>query len=122
MVVHKEGEQMMIIHPFIIKEDGTINHTRGDTAQFSLNAALNGLELDSFTATFSVKQYPDDTAYLYQVQFDKNTPCIIGHDLTINIPYGSYWWDVQVIYTRNGATQYATVGAYPYILKPDITH
>jgi hypothetical protein len=112
----------MIIHPFIIDKNGNINHTRGDTAQFSLQVKHDGLDIPTFNATFSVKQYPDDTAYLYQVFFDNNTPCIIGHDLTLNIPYGQYWWDVQVTYQRNGVLQYKTIGAFPYYLNPDITN
>lgn len=117
----KGGEKMRIVHCFFIDENGTITHTRGDTATFSLNALLDGMPINNFTATFSVKQYPDDTDYLYQVQFNQSTACNITHNLTQGIPYGTYWWDIQVVYTQDGATQYKTIGAYPYVLKPDVT-
>jgi hypothetical protein len=98
-----------------------LEHTRGDTATFSLDALLDGVSIGNYNATFSVKQYPDDTSYLYQVQFNQSTPCNITHNLTADIPYGNYWWDIQLVYTQNGTTQYKTIGAYPYILKPDVT-
>jgi predicted secreted hydrolase len=114
---------MMIIYPFSIADNGVLTHTRGDTAQFKLNVQVDGVPLTSYNATFSVKQYPDDTSYLYQVTFNQSTPCIITHDLTAGLPYGTYWWDVQIVYfdSQEQSTQYKTVGAYPYILKPDVT-
>lgn len=113
----------MIIYPFTIADDGTLTHIRGDTSQFELKVEVHGVPLTSYTATFSVKQYPDDDSYLYQVQFDQSTPCYITHNLTAGLPYGTYWWDVQIVYfdTLEQSTQYKTVGAFPYILKPDVT-
>ena len=111
----------MKIYPFRIADNGTLTHTRGDTSQFELNVKLDDVPLLEYDAVFSVKQHPDDTAYLYQVHFDESTPCIISHELTANVPYGNYWWDVQVTYTKDGATQYKTIGAFPYILRPDVT-
>ena len=111
----------MKIYPFRIADNGTLTHTRGDTSQFELNVKLDDVPLLEYDAVFSVKQHPDDNAYLYQVHFDESTPCIISHDLTANVPYGNYWWDVQVTYTKDGATQYKTIGAFPYILRPDVT-
>lgn len=113
----------MIIYPFSIADDGTLTHTRGDTSEFILKVEIDGEVLTAFNATFSVKKYPDDDSYLYQVQFDQNTPCHITHNLTAGLPYGTYWWDVQITYfdTTTQSTQYKTIGAYPYILKPDVT-
>ena len=111
----------MKIYPFRIADNGVLTHTRGDTSQFELNLKLDSGPLLEYDAVFSVKQDPDDTAYLYQVHFDESTPCIISHDLTANMPFGNYWWDVQVTYVKDGTTQYKTIGAFPYILKPDIT-
>lgn len=113
----------MNIYPFVIADDGTLTHTRGDTSQFELKVEVNGRPLTSYTATFSVKEYPDDDSYLYQVVFNQSTPCYITHDLTAGLPYGTYWWDVQIVYfdVLEQNTQYKTIGAFPYILKPDVT-
>lgn len=111
----------MIIKPFFIAPDGTLTHTRGDTAELSLTVYVDGLKRETFSATLSVKQYPDDDAYLYQVHFDQDTPCVITHDMTKNIPYGTYWYDVQVMYWKGTSREYKTIGAFPYILKPDVT-
>lgn len=111
----------MIIYPFKIAENGILTHTRGDTAQFELQVQENGVDVPSWTAKFSVKHYPDDTDYVYQVSFDQSTPCVILNSYTQNIPFGTYWYDVQIIYESNGMTQYRTIGAYPYILRPDVT-
>ena len=105
----------------MIQEDGTIVHIRGDTALFSFKADLDGMPITQYSATFSVKQYPDDTTYLYQKTFNQDTPCTISHNDTINLTYGTYWWDIQVIFTSEQGQEYKTIGAYPYVLKPDIT-
>jgi hypothetical protein len=55
-----------IVKSFVIQEDGTIVHIRGDTAMFSMKADLDGMPVDSYSAVLSVKQYPDDTDYLLQ--------------------------------------------------------
>jgi hypothetical protein len=110
-----------IVKSFVIMEDGTIVHIRGDTALFSMKADLDGMPIDSYSATLSVRQYPDDTAYLLQKTFDQNTPCTINHDDTINLTYGTYWYDIQVVFTHENRQEYKTIGAFPYILKPDIT-
>ena len=90
-----------IIHAFLINDNGTIEHTRGDTAQFSLSLEWYGKEIDSFDAVFSVKHYPDDDVYLYQEIFNHNTPCTITHLDTVGIPYGTYWWDIQTTFMIN---------------------
>jgi hypothetical protein len=47
---------------------------------------------------------------------------MITHNLTATLPYGTYWWDIQITYTDdNGNMQYKTIGAFPYVLKPDVT-
>jgi hypothetical protein len=113
----------VIIYPFTIDDNGILTHTRGDTAQFELRVEVYGQPLTSYNATFSVKQFPDDDSYLYQVQFNQSTPCYITHNLTAGLPYGSYWWDVQIVYydPLEKYTQTKTVGAFPYILRPDVT-
>jgi hypothetical protein len=110
-----------IVKSFVIQEDGTIVHIRGDTAMFSMKADLDGMPIDSYSAVLSVKQYPDDTDYLLQKVFSDSSPCIIEHDDTINLTYGTYWYDIQVVFYQDGRKEYKTIGAFPYILKPDIT-
>jgi hypothetical protein len=47
---------------------------------------------------------------------------MITHNLTADLPYGTYWWDIQITYTDdNDNMQYKTIGAFPYVLKPDVT-
>jgi hypothetical protein len=112
----------MIIKTFEFNEKGTCTLIRGDTAEFSLDVYVQGVKLETFEAKFSVKQYFDDDAYLFQVNFNQSTPCYITRDLTQSLPYGDYWYDVQVTYVDNkGSTQYKTIGAFPFILKPDVT-
>ncbi len=112
----------MNIKTFAIAENGTCELVRGDNAQFDLQIFEQGAKVESFNATFSVKQYLDDSSYLFQVTFDESTPCIIDHNTTQNLPYGNYWYDVQIIYTdKDGNTQYKTIGAFPFVLKPDVT-
>jgi hypothetical protein len=112
----------MIIHNFIFSDDGVCTHTRGDTAVFQLEVQEDGAVIPEWEATFSVKQYLDDENYLFQVDFDGNTPCIISHATTQDLPYGSYWWDVQVTFMNEGVQQYKTIGAFPFNLKPDVTN
>lgn len=112
----------MKIYPFHIEENGVLIHTRGDTSQLELNIKIDGVPLNTWNATFSVKHYPDDDSYLYQVDFNESTPCMITHNLTADLPYGTYWWDIQITYTDdNDNMQYKTIGAFPYVLKPDVT-
>ena len=111
----------MIIHNFIFSDDGVCTHTRGDTAVFQLEVQEDGAVIPEWEATFSVKQYLDDENYLFQINFDQNTPCAIDHSLTQDLPYGKYWYDIQITYFKDGYKNYKTVGANPYILKPDVT-
>jgi hypothetical protein len=112
----------MIIKTLEFNQSGVCTLVRGDTAQFSLDVYVQGIELEEYNATFSVKQYPDDDSYLFQVNFNQSTPCYFTRDLTQSLPYGDYWYDVQVTYVDDtGSTQYKTIGAFPFILKPDIT-
>jgi hypothetical protein len=112
---------LVIIKNLYIDAHGNFEMIRGDTVQFELEVFSQGLKIEQYNATFSVKQYLDDDNYLFQVMFDQSTPCIIGHSTTQDLPYGSYWWDVQITYQEDGATQYKTVGAFPFMLKPDVT-
>jgi hypothetical protein len=111
----------MIVTNFEFADNGVCTHTKGDTAQFSLEVQMDGVIIKEWRGTFSVKQYPDDDNYLYQVTFNQDTPCIISHETTQNLPYGNYWYDIQIVFNRFGDTYYRTIGANPYILKPDIT-
>jgi hypothetical protein len=112
---------MMIVTNFEFADNGVCTHTRGDTAQFELEVQVDGAVIKEWQGTFSVKQYPDDENYLYQVSFNQNTPCIISHNITQDLPYGNYWYDIQIVFTQDGKTVYRTIGANPYILKPDVT-
>jgi hypothetical protein len=111
----------MIIRDFVFDDNGVCTHTRGDNVSFQLEVQEDGAVIPQWQAKFSVKQYLDDDNYLFQVSFDQDTPCIIDHSTTQSLPYGNYWYDVQVIYERDGVTQYRTIGANPYILRPDVT-
>jgi hypothetical protein len=111
----------MIIKNLFIDEYGNCEMIRGDTVQFELEVYLQDAKITDYNATFSVKQYLDDENYLFQVNFDGNTPCIISHSTTQDLPYGNYWWDVQVTFIDEGTLQYKTIGAFPFTLKPDVT-
>lgn len=111
----------MVIINFLFDEKGVCTHTRGDTATFQLEVQEDGVVIPQWEATFSVKQYLDDNTYLFQVPFNQSTPCVIGHALTQDLPYGKYWYDIQVTYYKEGYQNYRTIGANPYILKPDVT-
>jgi hypothetical protein len=111
----------MVIVNFEFARDGTCTHTRGDTAQFQLEVQVDGAVIPEWQGKFSVKQYLDDDKYLYQIPFNNKTPCIIGHDITQDLPYGEYWYDIQITFEKDGSICYRTVGANKYILRPDVT-
>jgi hypothetical protein len=112
---------MMIVTNFEFADNGVCTHTRGDTAQFSMEVQMDGAVIKEWQGTFSVKQYLDDDNYLYKIPFNQATPCIIPHSATQDMPYGNYWYDIQIIFNYDGKTVYRTIGANPYILKPDVT-
>jgi hypothetical protein len=74
----------MIIHNFLFSDKGVCTHTRGDTAKFMIEVQEDGAVVPYWEATFSVKQYPDDDSYLFQIHFNQDTPCIIPHSITQN--------------------------------------
>lgn len=111
----------MIIKNLFIDEHGNCEMIRGDTVQFELEVYLQGAIITDYEATFSVKHYLDDENYLFQINFNGNTPCIISHATTQDLPYGLYWYDVQITFMEEGTQQYKTIGAFPFNLKPDVT-
>ena len=111
----------MVVVNFEFADNGTCTHTRGDTAQFEMEVQVDGAVIPQWQGMFSVKQYLDDDNYLYQIPFNQSTPCIIPHNTTQDLPYGTYWYDIQITYNKDGYTYYRTIGANPYILKPDVT-
>ena len=99
-------------------EDYNIYHTRGDTGGFSITFTLNG-ETPDYEAVFTVKKSLADKKHILQ------KPVVSGHvDLlhedTQNIPYGNYYYDIQ-IHVLDGTDRYFTAGPHRYYLKPDVT-
>lgn len=93
-----------------------IYHRRGDTGQIGFAPTLNGSEVPSYTAIFSVKKTIDDTTYLYQKTFSDGLISITHEDTNLR-EYGDYWYDIEVRIDEG----YYTVGPYRYHLVPDVT-
>ena len=101
--------------------DGNIYHKRGDTAEFDINVTVDGVAPDSYEAIFSVKRELRDTAYIFQKKI-VNGHVRIEHSDTQSLPYGKYYYDIQV--RLNDGTDeglYHTIGPFGYSLKPDVT-
>jgi hypothetical protein len=112
----------MDINIFHIQEDGTLEMVRGDTVQFDMDVYEQGAKVNTYAAYFTVKYRLDDDAPVLMKTFNQSSPCVIAHNDTKNLPWGDYWYDIQVVFTdSSGTTQYRTVGAFPFHLKPDVT-
>lgn len=100
--------------------DNNIYHTRGDTADFNITVTYNN-NTPEYEAVFSVKSALRDENYLFQIPV-VDGHVHISHETTQNLPYGSYYYDIQ-LRILDGTTEgkYVTVGVYRYYLKPDIT-
>lgn len=101
--------------------DGNIFQKRGDTAEFDINLTVDGRAPDRYEAVFSVKKSLSDRSYLFQKNVE-NGHVRIKHGDTQALPYGKYYYDIQ-IRIDDGSEEglYTTVGPYEYNLKPDVT-
>ncbi len=98
--------------------NGNIYHTRGDTA--TLTIALQdeqGEEITDYTAVLSVKKRLKDVEYLFQAPVENGT-VHISHDMTQGLPYGDYFYDIEV-HTSLGDVE--TIGPAEYHLLADVT-
>lgn len=100
---------------------GNIYHTRGDTADFSLNVTVDGTPTTDYEGMFSVKKKLNDEAYLFQIPVAEGN-VHISHDTTKNLPFGRFFYDVQ-LHLSDGTVEgrYVTVGPFEYNLMPDVT-
>lgn len=102
---------------FKIKGDN-IYHTRGDTGGFTIELKdEDGKEISEYAATMSVKRKLRDEDYLFQVPLQDGV-CDIHPEATKDLPYGDYFYDVQVT-TKDGTVQ--TIGPFEYHLMADVT-
>lgn len=103
-------------------KNGTIYHTRGDTADFDLNIILDNESVeDGYTAIFSVKKKISDSFYTFQVHASDGH-ISIPHSLTQNLAYGEYVYDIEIcINDESTEGRYITIGPFPYFLTPDVT-
>lgn len=99
-------------------KNNEIYHTRGDTGEFALHLKdKEGTEITQYEATLSVKKNLLADSYLFQCEL-KDSTCTISHDLTKDIPFGNYVYDIE-IQTTNGKV--FTIGPYAYHLLADVT-
>lgn len=99
----------------------TIVHTRGDTAILRLNLDIDGEPFalrEGDVAVFSVKKNLKDTDYLLQ-KTAADGKFVFQHEDTQGLPFGSYWYDIQV--QLEGGQVITAVGPAQYRLVPDVT-
>lgn len=95
-----------------------IYHTRGDTARLNVTIQYeDGEEVTGYTAMFSVKKKLKDEEYLFQQEVTDGV-IVITHDMTKNLPFGDYVYDIEV-HTAEGEVQ--TIGPAEYHLTADVT-
>lgn len=100
---------------------GNIYHTRGDTADFNLKIKIDDEPISNYSAIFSVKLSYKDEKYLFQCPVEDGH-VHISHSVTQNLPYGDYYYDIQVrIEDETEEGRYVTIGPYRYHLRPDVT-
>ncbi len=101
--------------------DGKIYHLRGDTAEFDVNITQDGVPLENYEAVFSVKKTLKDRTYLFQKPIT-NGHIRIEHSDTQDLPYGNYYYDIQVhIDDGTAEGQYVSLPPNRYILMADVT-
>lgn len=107
---------------FEIDKSGNIFHTRGDTADFDIDLSLDGEPLENYEALFSVKRNYDSHDYLYQVPVVEGH-VHIPHSMTQSLPYGNFFYDIQVRIEDEADEEgrIVTIGPSIYHLKPDVT-
>lgn len=93
--------------------------TRGDTAALNLSFIKeDGTELEFSKATFSMKNSFDDKDYVLQINANEHKQILFEHNLTQNLNYGSYVYDVELTLI-DGSTITPIIGKFK--LKPDVT-
>lgn len=98
--------------------NGNIYHTRGDTGRLQITIKdESGKTVEGYAAYFSVKKRLKDDEYLFQADVNDGL-VIITHEMTRNLPYGDYFFDIEV-HTADGDVQ--TIGPAEYHLLPDVT-
>ena len=101
--------------------DGKIYHLRGDTAEIDVNITQDGTPLENYEAVFSVKKTLKDRTYLFQKPIT-NGHIRIEHSDTQDLPYGNYYYDIQVhIDDGTEEGQYVSLPPNRYILMADVT-
>lgn len=102
--------------------NGTIEHTRGDTADFDITVKENGSPIaDSYTAVFSVKRGLLDKNYLFQVPVNDGH-VHISHADTKDLKCGDYYYDIEIrIDDGSVEGRYVTAGPFRYRLLSDVT-
>lgn len=98
-----------------------ITHMRGDTAVMKLDLKIDGETFalrDGDVATFSVKKKLTDTDYVLQ-KTAENGYFVFRHEDTQYLPFGSYWYDIQVELSEGQVV--TVVGPAQYRLVADVT-
>lgn len=98
-----------------------IKMVRGDTGRIELALTLDDgtpIESDAYTAIFSLKKNIDDVATIIKKQFVDGT-IDIAHNDTNNLPYGTYYYDVQVELLEDDSVH--TLGYYSFVILADVT-
>ena len=76
------------------------------------------IEPEAYTAVFSLKKNIDDIAVIIKKQFVDGT-IDIAHNDTNNLPYGTYYYDVQVELLEDDSVH--TLGYYTFVILADVT-
>lgn len=98
-----------------------ITHMRGDTAILNLDLKVDNEPFalgEGDIAVFSVKKNLKDTDYLLQ-KTAVDGKFVFQHEDTQGLPFGSYWYDIQV--QLEGGQVITAVGPAQYRLVPDVT-
>lgn len=98
-----------------------ITHMRGDTAILSFNLMVGGEPFvfrDGDVAYFSVKKNLKDKDYVLQKK-STNGQFVFRHEDTQDIPFGQYWYDVQLKLVEGQVV--TAVGPARYRLMADVT-
>lgn len=102
---------------FKINRDN-IYHVRGDTGGFEIELTDEDEKpITGYAAIMSVKKRLRDDDYLFQATI-KDGVCSISPEMTKDLPYGDYFYDIQVT-TKDGTVQ--TIGPFEYHLLADVT-
>ena len=100
----------------------TISITRGDTGTFSLNiTTANGTDYDysNDTVLFTVKRSVYEANHLIQKQVVYGENIVIEPNDTASLPYGEYWYDVQV--TTEGGVVDTVIPPSKFIVLQEVT-